>query len=81
MLGLPASGSGSLLRNENGELLVYIRLVDTSESSLEMLAETGVTIVHVAEAYRTVTVYISTTQLSALAALDIVESVQEELSP
>ncbi|MBI1878922.1 MAG: hypothetical protein HYR94_12015 [Chloroflexi bacterium] len=81
ILSLPASGPGSLLRNEQGELLVYIRLTDTSEVNLVALTEVGATVTHVAEAYRTVTAYISATQLSVLAKVNIVESVQEALSP
>jgi hypothetical protein len=80
-LNLPASGPGSLMKNENGELLVYIRLTDTSEANLAALAKVGAMVTHVAEAYRTVTAYIRPTQLSALAKMDIVESVQEGLRP
>ena len=80
-LNLPASGPGSLMKNENGELLVYIRLTDTSEANLAALAKVGAMVTHVAEAYRTVTAYIRPTQLSALAKMDIVESVQEALRP
>jgi hypothetical protein len=69
------------MKNENGELLVYIRLTDTSEVNLAALAKVGATVTHVAEAYRTITAYIHPTQLSALANMDIVESVQEALTP
>jgi uncharacterized repeat protein (TIGR01451 family) len=75
---LPA---GSLLQNEQGDLLVYMRLSDTSERSLQALTDAGATIVHLAEAYQTVTAYVPAARLPALADLEVVENIREELRP
>jgi hypothetical protein len=79
-LGLPASGPGSLMRNENGEVLVYIRL-NSPESDLAALVEAGATIVHTAEDALTVTAYIHPTKLDELGKLDQVLNVREEIRP
>lgn len=80
-LGLPASGPGSLMRNENGDVLVVIRLADTSEATLAEVETLVASMENVAEEFNTVTAYINPAQLAALAALESVESIQEELSP
>ena len=80
-LRLPARGSGSLQRNDKGEVLVTVRMSDTSESNRAVLQSAGATIVNVATAFRTVTAYVRSDQLAALAALPAVEHIQEELSP
>lgn len=79
-LGLPASGPGSLMRNEKGEVLVYIRL-SSAESDVAALAEAGATIVHTAEDALTVTAYIHPARLDELTRLDQVLSVREEVRP
>jgi hypothetical protein len=81
VLSLPASGPGSLLRNEDGEILVYIRLADVSATNLQALTDAGAKIVHTAEAYRTVTAYISFDRLVSVTSVAAVESVHEELTP
>ena len=80
-LNLPASGSGSLRRNDAGELLVTVRMSDTSDANRAALEAAGATIVNVAEAFRTVTAYVRADRLAALEALPAVERVQEELRP
>lgn len=80
-LSLPASGPGSLLRNEAGEILVYIRLNSVAAASLDALAKAGAKIVHIAAEYRTVTAYIGSERLLAVATVAGVESLQEELTP
>lgn len=80
-LNLPASGSGSLQRNDKGEVLVTVRMSDTSEANRAALQAAGATIINVATAFRTVTTYVRPDQLAALAALPAVEHLQEELRP
>lgn len=81
LIGLPPTGPGSLLWNEHDQLLVYIWLRSTAPADLAALTETGAVITHVADSYRTVTAYINPAQLNRLAELDIIESIQEVLSP
>jgi hypothetical protein len=81
VLSLPASGPGSLLRNEDGEILVYIRLTKVTTANLQALREAGAKIVHIAEAYRTITAYVGFDRLATVADVPAVESVQEELTP
>ncbi|MBI1878921.1 MAG: hypothetical protein HYR94_12010, partial [Chloroflexi bacterium] len=81
ILSLPANGPGSLLRNEHGELLVYIRLTDVSAPHVQTLKDTGANIVHIAEEYKIITAYIRIDRLLSVAGLAAVQSVQEELKP
>ncbi len=81
-LNLPAAGAGSLMRNNQGDILVNIRLDALSQDNLKTLKSlSSLSIVHTAEEFRTVTAYISTTQLQNLALLNFVEAVEEELTP
>jgi hypothetical protein len=81
-LDLPASGAGSLMRNNQGDILINIRLDALSQDNLKALnALSGLSIVHTTEEFRTVTAYVSITQLRDLAQLDFVEVVEEELMP
>lgn len=80
-LGLPESGPGSLVRNDKGEILVAVRASDVAQTSLDALAAAGFTSTNVAESFKTVTGYVAPSQLTALAALPIVENIQEELAP
>ncbi len=80
-LGLPVSGTGSLMRNEAGDVLVYIRMADTSSDNQQLLTEAGAEIINVAEDYSTVTAYVNPQNLSALADLEVVESIREEVTP
>lgn len=81
MLSLPASGPGSLLKNEAGELLVYIRVAELSPPVLTALADAGASILHRDPAYRMVTAHVGTDRLLAVASVPGVESVHEELTP
>jgi hypothetical protein len=80
-VSLPASGPGSLLRNEAGDLLVYVGVSDTTEPAAEQLAKAGAAVVDVAEAYCTITAYVSPSNLLSLAELPLVISMKEALSP
>ncbi len=80
-LGLPETGSGSLVRNDKGEVLVAVRASDVAQTTLDALAAAGLTSTNVADSFKTVTGYVAPSQLSALAALPVVENVQEELAP
>jgi hypothetical protein len=81
IMGVASTGPGSLLKNEAGEVLVYIRLTDTSAANLEALAKAGANIVHVAEAYRTVTAFMEVGQLTGVVELAFVESLLEVETP
>ena len=80
-LSLPVSGGGSLRKSPQGGVLVNIRLTDLAETNLRALTAAGARIVHVARDYRTVTASIRPDHLNAVAALDAVENVKEELHP
>ncbi len=74
-------GPGSLQLNATGGVLSYIRVADTSDTTLAALRAAGVQIVHVAPAYRVVTAYVEPAQMASLAALSQVANVQEALRP
>ncbi len=80
-LSLPAEGPGSLIRDALGKLLVYIRIADLSDAQLQALGAAGAQIVHVAERYHTVTALVDAADLTSIAAVSTVQSVQEELTP
>ena len=80
-LGLPADGSGSLMRNQAGDLLVQIRITVVSESNLDVLRKAGAQEIQVDEAFRTVTAFVDPTDLASLATLEFVENIREELRP
>jgi hypothetical protein len=81
LLHLPARGPGSLLKNEAGEILVYIRLTDLSADTLQALTDAGASPVHIAPAYHTVTAYVGFDRLLTVADIPAVQSIQEELTP
>jgi len=81
MLSLPASGPGSLIKDEDGEVLVYIRINDVSAANLQAITDAGADIVHVAEEYRTITAYVGFDRLTIVAGVNAVEAVQEVLTP
>lgn len=78
-LAIPETGPGSLMRNEQGQVLVAVRVSDASVATEDVLRAAGATIVNSAPEFRTITLYISPEQLSALAALPGVENIREEL--
>ena len=80
-LGLPADGSGSLMRNQAGDLLVQIRITVVSESNLDVLRGAGAQEIQVDEAFRTVTAFVDPSDLASLATLEFVENIREELRP
>lgn len=80
-IGVPKSGAGSLIRNQQGEVLVYIRPANIPGTSIDNLNDVGATITHKAEGYGIVTAFIAPNRLTDLAQLDVVQSVQEVLSP
>ena len=80
-LSLPTQGAGSLMRDEQGRLQVNIRMADTLETQLQALRAAGAVITNVSERYHTVTAFVAPADLSAIANLAAVESVEEELSP
>ncbi len=80
-LSLPASGADSLLKNAQGDLLVYIGVSNTTDTVQQALTKAGAQIVHVSDNYRTITAYISPTKLSGIADLEFVQSMEEVLTP
>jgi len=80
-LSLPADGPGSLVRDKEGRLLVEIRVLDTTTATLQALRDAGAVIADVAEAYQVVTAFARIDDLSAIAGLPAVQSVQEQLAP
>ncbi len=69
------------MRNDKNKVLVYIQLVDMSKENITVVKDTGADIIHVAEAFKTVTAYVAPAKLMALAELAVVEYIQEELMP
>lgn len=80
-LSLPASGSGSLMRNDKGDVLVVIRANDTSTATQQAIQAAGATITQTTEQMRSFTAYIQPAKLNDLAAIPAVENVREELQP
>ncbi len=80
-LSLPAQGSGSLMRDARGQLLVEIRMTDLSPAQLQALRVAGAQIVHVSERYRVVTALVNAARLTNIADLQTVQNVMEELTP
>ena len=80
-VSLPPKGRGSLIRNAQGELLVSIRLSDTSAATIDALRKAGATIVNVYQPYRTATAYVRPDRLRGIVAGPAVENISEQLSP
>jgi hypothetical protein len=80
-LSLPAQGAGSLVRDETGRLLVNIRMTDTSDSQQQALVKAGAVIQHVTDQYKTVSAFVAVTDLAAVAGIQTVQSIEEELTP
>lgn len=78
-LGMQATGPGSLMRNDTGQVLVVVRMSEVSDATLAALRNAGATVVNATEAYRSVTVYISPDHLNDLAAVPGVENIHEEV--
>lgn len=79
-LSLPPSGGGSLLRF-GSDVLVDVRVTNTSDATLKAIGGVIARIVTVAAEYGIVVVAISPAALPALATLPAVISVAEELAP
>lgn len=80
-VGLPASGPGSLMRSDAGEVLVVIRMSDVADSSVAAVEQAGARVVNTATDLAIITAYIRPDQLSDLEAVPAVQNVREELSP
>ena len=80
-LGLANSGPLSLVKNDQGQYLVYIRVTDTSEENTGALEKSGASITHVDSRYRIVTAYVSLAHLQGLAGLSFVENITEVTRP
>ncbi|MGC2061796.1 MAG: hypothetical protein WA610_02380, partial [Thermodesulfovibrionales bacterium] len=80
-LSLAPEGPGSLMRDAQGRLLVYIRMADLSESSLQELTLAGAEIVHRSDAYQVITANVDIAALPLIEGLPAVLSIQEGLMP
>lgn len=80
-IGLPENGAGSLARLSTGEVLVYIRVRDITATTRAALQRSGAQIRHTAAEYGTVTAFVAPQNLSAVAKVPDVLSVQEVLQP
>lgn len=80
-IGLPASGSGSLMRNDQGEVLVAMRMSNVSDASRQAVQDAGATITNVETSLQMITAYVNPDRLNDLADLDVVLNIREELSP
>lgn len=80
-LSLPAQGPGSLMRDEQGRLLVNIRTTDFSAGGLQALRDAGAVITNVSEQYQVVTAFVAPDDLATIATLPAVLIVMEELTP
>jgi hypothetical protein len=80
-LSLPAEGAGSLARDEAGRILVNIRMTDTSETQQQALRNAGAVIQNISDQYETVSAFVAVSDLSVVADLQTVQSVEEELTP
>jgi hypothetical protein len=79
--GLPADGPGSLMLNDNGEVLVNIRVTDTGGATVDALKAKGANIAHVSEQYGVIVAYVPTALLSDITNVAGVLNVHEELQP
>jgi flagellar hook assembly protein FlgD len=80
-LSLPASGVGSLVRHQDGRVLVEIRTADTSAAGVAALRSSGAHVVNVSPAYATVTATVAPGALRAIADNADVRYVSEVLAP
>ncbi len=80
-LSVAPEGPGSLMRNAEGKLLVYVGVNDVSEDTLQKLGSAGAEITHVSEQYLTVTAYVDLSALTVLEGLQGVSGVREVLRP
>ncbi|HEX4490277.1 MAG TPA: S8 family serine peptidase [Acidimicrobiia bacterium] len=79
-VGLPARGPASLLHSRDGRLIVEVRTADTSAATIARLRRVGA-VVNVAKRWRTTTLAIAPTRLTALARITGVQSAMESLAP
>ena len=80
-LGLPASGTGSLLRDAAGRVLTEVRVASPDAATVDALAAAGARVVHVAAGHRVVTAYVAPASLRAVGAVAGVEYAEEVLTP
>ena len=80
-INLPAQGAGSLMRDANGRILVNIRMTDTSETQQQTLRKAGALIQNVSDQYKTISAFVAMSDLSVIADLQTVQSIEEELTP
>ena len=77
-LSLPPN---SLLKDDNGRILVSMRVKDASDTAVSALKNAGAQIVNVSAQYGVVTAYVDVKDLPGLAGLPGVLSIQEEMAP
>ena len=77
-------GGGNFMEpisNENGMIMVYIRMTDVGIESLNELMTAGAELTHVSEPYSTVTAFIHPGAIDDLLKLEKVLNVQKALKP
>lgn len=80
-MGLPVSGPGSPSRDGRARPLLYVRVANTSGTTVDALREKGATIVHVSGRYRVVTIALEARLIGSLAEVPPVSFVSEVLTP
>jgi len=79
--GLKGGGSHDPMVNQAGQVMVYIRLSDLSFDNLNELMTRGAVLTHIAEAYKTVTAFVSPDRLESIRGIPGVLNVQEATKP
>jgi hypothetical protein len=81
LLGLATSGAGSLSRDDAGNPVVDVRVLDASEQTLAALAALPADVLSVSPEYATITLAIAPDRLNDLANLAAVQYVGEVIRP
>ena len=79
--GLPASGPGSILRDESGRVLTYVRVADTSRGTLDAIKGSGAQVRSVDNRLLVVTASVAVAGLARLASIDRVRHIDAALAP
>jgi hypothetical protein len=70
-----------LVRDEDGAVMVYVRVASAAESDVASLTSAGAKVVSTDEETLTVTAYVHPDKLDGLAQLEVVVRVDEALKP
>jgi hypothetical protein len=81
VLSLAPSGPGSLVRDDQGRILVEILMADISSEQIQSLQDAGILILHVSDRYNTITALVDPVYLPSVVSITAVQSIMEVLSP